>query len=78
MNGELTQKAMDSNSLLRRTLADFADTSAKIEATYLSILVRQPTADEMRTCEALFETSPTPDEDLIWALLNSPEFLFQQ
>jgi hypothetical protein len=78
MNGELTQKAMDSNSLLRTTLADFADTSAKIEATYLSILVRQPTADEMRTCGALFETSPTPDEDLIWALFNSPEFLFQQ
>ncbi len=78
MNGELTQKAMDSKSLLRRTLADIVDISPKITSIYQSILVRQPTDDEMETCQALYETSPRPDEDLIWALLNSPEFLFQQ
>lgn len=78
MNGELTQKATHSKSLLRRTLADIAHISPKITAIYQSILVRQPTADEMEMCQALFEASATPDEDLIWALLNSPEFLFQQ
>jgi hypothetical protein len=78
MNGDLTRQAADSKSLLRRRLADIAEDSARVKGIYQSILVRLPSEDEAQVCQRLFETSPTPDEDLIWALLNSPEFLFQQ
>jgi hypothetical protein len=32
----------------------------------------------MNRCLKVFEASPTPEEDLIWALINTPEFLFLQ
>jgi hypothetical protein len=40
--------------------------------------VRSPSAEEMAQASALISASPSPVEDLIWALLNSPEFLFNQ
>ena len=49
-----------------------------MRAIYQSVLIRQPTSDELQTCLTVFETSQTPEQDLIWALLNSPEFLFNQ
>ena len=35
-----------------------------------------PTAAEASRCKELFDTGRTPEADLLWALLNSPEFLF--
>lgn len=78
MNGDLPELATDSKSLLRRSLVDIVGDSARVRAIYQSILVRPPTDEEAEICERMFQSSPTPEEDLVWALLNSPEFLFQQ
>lgn len=78
MNGDLTAAIVRPTSLLRKNLRKTNDTRERIEAVYLSVLVRWPTDDELETCRALFDAGGRAEEDLIWALLNSPEFLFQQ
>jgi hypothetical protein len=47
---------------------------------YLVTLARKPSARELATARAAFEapgaTRKTATEDVFWALINSPEFLF--
>jgi hypothetical protein len=79
MNGDLTTRALAEDSFLRRQLA--ASGTAGDERTqliYRAILVRSASAEELAETAALTKDSPTPEQDLIWALLNSPEFLFNQ
>ena len=45
---------------------------------YRAVLVRQASVDELSRLAALTQDSQTPADDLIWALLNTPEFLFIQ
>jgi hypothetical protein len=45
---------------------------------YRALLVRSPSDGELSAIATLTATSLTPVEDTIWALLNSPEFLFQR
>lgn len=78
MNGELTKLVSQNDSYLRRQLHAFADNTERIGAVYRAVLVRSPTADELHRCRAVFAASATPDTDLIWVLINSPEFLFIQ
>jgi hypothetical protein len=40
--------------------------------------VRQPKEAELAGLAEIIKDSPTLEQDLIWALLNSPEFLFNQ
>lgn len=50
-----------------------------IEEIFLSTLCRLPDAREMQLCLRYIEQSPTPKEgyeDLMWAILNSREFIF--
>lgn len=54
---------------------------ALVEELYLSVYSRFPTGDELAATTALFEPGKPIDrttaEDLLWALLNSPEFTFK-
>lgn len=56
-------------------------TSAQIvEELYLSIYSRFPTAEELAACEPLLAESEqrrATTEDLMWALMNTPEFIFK-
>jgi len=51
-----------------------------VEELYLLTYCRKPTADERAACVAGFEkkdaTRRTATEDLMWALINTPEFVF--
>lgn len=50
-----------------------------IEEIFLSTLCRLPDAREMQLCLQYIEQSSTPKEgyeDLMWAILNSREFIF--
>jgi hypothetical protein len=54
---------------------------AIVEELYLLTYSRFPTPDERSVAEALFD-DPQSDrrgavEDLLWALLNAPEFVFK-
>jgi len=76
MNGELTSQLLADDSFLRRQIA--ASSEQKTQVIYRGILVRSPTAEEIAEIAKLTKGSPTPEQDIIWALLNSPEFLFNQ
>ena len=82
---------MNSNTLARKiasddsrphTLASSKLTPVQIiEELYLSLYARRPTADELKETASLFDE---PDanrrrvcEDLMWALINTPEFVFK-
>jgi len=79
MNGELTGRILAKDSALRQVIAKASQPPAElIPQIYRAILVRTPSAEEMAQASALISASPSPVEDLIWGLLNSPEFLFNQ
>ncbi|MEN3941703.1 DUF1549 domain-containing protein [Prosthecobacter sp. SYSU 5D2] len=78
MNGELTSKVLERSSLLRTQLHPVKDTAERTRMIYQAVLVRRPGEDELHELATFSQDSPTPDEDLIWTLLNSPEFLFIQ
>ncbi|MBL9202639.1 MAG: hypothetical protein JNL39_19155, partial [Opitutaceae bacterium] len=79
MNGDLAARIVAPGSHLRRQLASSDPSHVRTVAQiFRAILVRTPTAAELETLAALGASSPTPEADAIWALLNSPEFLFQQ
>lgn len=78
MNGELTRLILAEQSYLRRTLQPSPDPEPRVRTLYQAMLVRRPTAEEAKQCWQAFEVSPTPETDIIWALLNSPEFMFIQ
>lgn len=78
MNGDLVARILAPDSLLRRQLAATGgDRDRVLALIYRAVLVRAPTAAELATLASATASSPTPAEDTIWALLNSPEFLFQ-
>ncbi|MFO0935462.1 MAG: DUF1553 domain-containing protein, partial [Gemmataceae bacterium] len=51
-----------------------------VEDIYFLVYCRPPSADELATCLARFDRHDakrrTVTEDLLWALMNTPEFVF--
>lgn len=79
MNGDLAARVLAPDSHLRRQLASAAARrDGMTPLIYRALLVRSPSDGELATVATLTATSLTPVEDTIWALLNSPEFLFQR
>jgi hypothetical protein len=79
MNGDLTTRALSDDSYLSRQLAASNLVGEKrTQLIYRAILVRSATTEELAELAAMTKGSPTPEQDIIWALLNSPEFLFNQ
>jgi len=82
MNAPELQQKLSSDSGRVAALAKSDKTpEAIIEELYLACYGRQPSADERGVAESLF-TERKDDrrgavEDLLWALLNSPEFVFK-
>jgi hypothetical protein len=79
MNGDLVTRILAPGSRLRRQVAEAEGSRDRMRSlVFRAILVREPTEAERATLASLTDASPTPTEDTIWALLNSPEFLFQR
>ena len=59
--------------------ASTRSTTEIIEELYLLVYSRLPTESERKICVALFDgvTRRQATEDLLWALLNTPEFMFK-
>ncbi|QOV91218.1 DUF1549 domain-containing protein [Humisphaera borealis] len=79
MNGDLTSQILKESSLLRRQLAaSKAQGDARTQLIFRAILVRSATADDIARLNAASPDASAREQDTIWALLNSPEFLFNQ
>jgi hypothetical protein len=67
--------------IIAKSIAAGMPNDKLIETIYLSALCRKPSADEMTRAMEYFTTAGEPKaaaEDLMWALINSPGFLFNR
>ncbi len=80
LNGEeLWKKIRSPEGTVAALLRQHDGAAELVEALYVAMLSRRPTSDERRTGTRYLADSETRGagaEDLAWALLNSPEFLF--
>jgi hypothetical protein len=77
MNGFPTEVLTSKDSLLFQKVQSIADPRKKAAIVFLSILNREPTEDEKALLLREMENSTSEElSDLIWALLNTPEFFF--
>lgn len=79
LNSPLSVAIANPNAVLGGQLEEAADTKAKIETIYRAMLTRKPTESEVARILTDYETyGEETIEDLVWALLNSRQFLFIQ
>jgi len=77
LNGKLTNQMISRpDSAVMRNAREAGAQSDGVDVVYLSILNRRPRSEEARTAMSLVEGDDYTD--LIWALLNSREFMFIQ
>ena len=77
MNGFPTEVLTGSDSLIFQKLKRIYNPRKKAEVVFLSILNRLPTKEEkMLLIEEMKHSDSESLTDLIWALLNTPEFFF--
>jgi hypothetical protein len=81
MNSQALQaKLANSDGRVKRLADSSASPEEIVTELYLAALSRFPKSDELQTSIRLFETKgftrQTATEDILWALLNSPEFVF--
>ena len=79
-SGDMQRKVMNSRMVEFQTTGN-RQTSEIINGVYLGILSRFPTAEEQETMQNYFKKFGTsrrqPTVDLVWALINSMEFLYR-
>ena len=73
MNSELFESILKPHTQLQLNLAAAKYPDEQIAATYLTLLSRQPTAAEKAAWANSGLSSP---EDLVFALLNTQQFIF--
>lgn len=76
MNGFPTEVLTSQDSLLFRKVRSVSDSRKQAEIAFLSILNRLPTESEKKLLLKQTGSSESDLSDLIWALLNTPEFFF--
>jgi hypothetical protein len=81
MNSETLQKKLSRADGRIKKLADSKRSPEEIVGElYLAAFCRAPTPQELSIARAAYEakgaTRQTATEDVLWALLNSPEFVF--
>jgi hypothetical protein len=76
----LRQKAADPSGIVARIVKEHADETARIEELYLAVLSRLPDERERAACREYIKGSSSVAEGLrgvLWALLNTREFILQ-
>lgn len=76
LNGPLVHRRVQAGARRYRELGD----DRLVETLYLAALSRLPTEDERRTATAYLDGAEQRDaavEDLLWAVINTRDFLFQ-
>lgn len=78
MNGQLLPQILSKYSQLMLTLSKAPYPDDKVDAAYMSLLSRKPTAKEKATWLKAQDSGLTTSEDLIFSLLNTQQFIFIQ
>jgi hypothetical protein len=78
MNGELLPQILHRYSQLMLTVGRAQSADEKIDAAYMAVLSRKPTAREKALCLQVQEKGLSSVEDLIYALINTRQFIFNQ
>ena len=79
LNSPLDIAIHNVNSVLGRQLNNLESIEGKIDLIYRSMLTRKPTSQEVERILSEYEThGDETTEDLVWALLNSRQFIFIQ
>ena len=79
LNSPLSVAISNPNSVLGARLEETTDPAEKIDTIYRVMLTRNPTEGEVKRILTEYESyGEEAIEDLVWALLNSRQFLFIQ
>lgn len=80
LNGDIiANKIADSKGRVAKLLEEKKPHEETVTQIYLATLSRRPTAAELESSKSFLAASPSPKEfyeDLMWALINSKQFLF--
>jgi hypothetical protein len=79
LNGEAVHGKIQSGGVVKKLLDEGKSPEQIIETLFIRCLTRKPTADEVQQLTALAAQAANPQiglEDVMWAILNSREFLF--
>ena len=77
MNGKVFPSLLNPAAKIRKAFDAAPDVSAKADAIYLAVLARRPDAEERALVEERLESKDRKAaEGVLWALMNSPQFLF--
>jgi hypothetical protein len=80
LNGDILQgKIVDAKGRVARLVAEKKPHGEIVNELYLATLCRRPTPEEVKESERFLAESGSPAEcyqDLLWALINSKQFLF--
>ena len=78
-NGPITHIMLEAGSVVHREVMGAKTPNDQLSVVFLSILGRMPTRDERLACQReINEYGPPGMGNVIWALLNTREFLFVQ
>ena len=78
-NGWMTHAMLSKGSVIYDSVSQQKTLKSAVDTIFLAILTHEPDADMRRAAEAEIKQSPNPAVgcgNLIWALLNTREFLF--
>jgi hypothetical protein len=78
MNSSLLPQIMEKNSSLMLTINKMPYPEEKIQAAYMTLLSRKPTARELEIWQKASEKGLDKIEDLIYSLINTQQFIFIQ
>ena len=80
MNGPVFQRIMRRDSVLLDEVKDAKSGRDKLETIWVSILTRKPNASETSLVQSELRTVSRDEafQDIVWALLNTREFMFIQ
>ena len=78
MNGQLLPQIVDRYSQLMLTVDLAPSADEKVAAAYMAVLSRKPTAREKGLWRQAQDNGLSTVEDLIYALINTREFIFNQ
>ncbi len=79
LNGEAVQGKIQQGAVVKKLLDAGKTPDQAIETLYVRCLTRKPTAEEMEKLMTVVSQAANPQtglEDVMWAVLNSREFLF--